>query len=153
VQRGYNKQVVFAQEADFQFYLGTLEDFKALYGVKVYGFCLMTNHVHLIPQPGEAINGLGEFMKRLSERQARSVNRQESRAGTLWEGRYRSSPIQTDAYLLAVCRYVELNRVHARMPDDPAAYPRSSYGWHAGVGSQFRWLDIDLPMFRGTGEF
>ena len=60
VQRGHNKQVVFAQEADFRYYLSTLEDFKVLYGVKVYGFCLMTNHVHLILQPGEAISGLGQ---------------------------------------------------------------------------------------------
>ena len=123
VQRGHNKQVVFAQEGDFRYYLSTLEDFKALYDVKVYGFCLMTNHVHLILQPGEAISGLGQLMKRLSGRQTRFVNRQEFRTGTLWEGRYRSSPIETDAYLLACCRYVELNPVRARMSDDPAAYP------------------------------
>jgi putative transposase len=80
-QRGHNKQVVFAQEADFRCYLSTLEDFKALYGVKMYGFCLMTNHVHLILQPGEAISGVGQLMKRLSGRQARFVNRQESGRG------------------------------------------------------------------------
>jgi len=151
VQRGHNKQVVFAQEGDFRYYLSTLEDFKALYGVKVYGFCLMTNHVHLILQPGEAISGLGQLMKRLSGRQTRFVNRQEFRTGTLWEGRYRSSPIEPDAYLLACCRYVELNPVRARMSDDPAAYPWSSYRWHAGIGSQFDWLDID-PCFEGLGN-
>jgi putative transposase len=81
VQRGHNKQVVFAQEADFRYYLSTLEDFKALYGVKVYGLCLVTNHVRLILQPGEAISGLGQLKKRLSGRQTRFVNRQESRTG------------------------------------------------------------------------
>jgi putative transposase len=96
VQRGHNKQVVFAQEADLRYCLSTLEDFKALYDVKVYGFCLMTNHVHLILQPGEAISGLGQLMKRLSGRQIRFVNRQESRTGTLWEGRYRFSPIERE---------------------------------------------------------
>jgi putative transposase len=151
VQRGHNKKVVFAQDADFRYYLSTLEDFKVHYGVKVYGFCLMTNHVHLILQPGEAICGLGQLMKRLSGRQTRFVNRQESRTGTLWEGRYRSSPIETDAYLLACCRYVELNPVRARMTDDPAAYPWSSYRWHAGMGSRFGWLDID-PCFGGLGN-
>jgi putative transposase len=79
------------------------------------------------------------------------VTRQESRTGTLWEGRYRSSPIETDAYLLACCRYVELNPVRARMSGDPAAYPWSSYRWHAGIGSQFDWLDID-PCFEGLGN-
>jgi putative transposase len=78
--------------------LSALEDFKALYDVKVYGFCLMTNNVHLILLLGEAISGLGPLMKRLSGRQTRFVNRQEFRTRTLWEGRYRSSPIETDAY-------------------------------------------------------
>jgi hypothetical protein len=71
--------------------------------------------------------------------------------GTLWEGRYRSSPIATDAYLLACCRYVELNPVRAHLSDDPAAYPWSSYRWHVGIGSQFGWLDID-PCFEGLGN-
>jgi putative transposase len=81
---------------------------------------LVTNHVRLILQPGEAISGLGPLKKRLSGRQSRFVNRQESRTGTLWEGRYRFSPIATDAYVLACGRYVELNPVRARMNDDPA---------------------------------
>ena len=150
VQRGHNKQVVFAEEADFRFYLRTLEEFKDLYGVKVYGFCLMTNHIHLILQPGEAIAGLGQLMKRLAGRQTRFVNWQESRTGTLWEGRYRSSPIETDAYLLACCRYVELNPVRAGMTDDPAAYPWSSYQRHAGIVNRFGWLDID-PCYEALG--
>ena len=150
VQRGHNKQVVFAEEVDFRYYLKTLEEFKDLYGVQVYGFCLMTNHIHLILQPGEAIAGLGQLMKRLSGRQTRFMNRQESRTGTLWEGRYRSSPIETDAYLLACCRYVELNPVRARMTDDPAAYPWSSYRRHAGLENRFGWLDID-PCYEELG--
>jgi len=58
----------------------------------------MTNHVHLVLQPSETVSGLGRLIKRLSGRQTRFVNRQESRTGTLWERRYRSSPIPTDAY-------------------------------------------------------
>jgi putative transposase len=99
VQRGYNKQVVFAEGADFLYYLSTLEEYKGMYGIKVYGFCLMTNHVHLILQPGDSIAGMGRLMKRLAGRQTRFVNRQESRTGTLWEGRYRSSPIDTELHL------------------------------------------------------
>jgi len=151
VQRGHNKQVVFTQKADFCYYLSMLEDFKMPYGEKIHGFCLMTNHVHLILQPGEAIGGLGKLMNRLSGRQTRFVNRQNSRTGRLRVCRYRSSPIETDAYWLAVCRYVELNPVRARITDDPATYPWSSYGWHAGVGSQFGWLEID-PCFEGLGK-
>ena len=113
VERGHNKQVVFAEVADYRYYLKTLGEFKDLYGVKVYGFCLMTNHTHLLLEPGDTIAGLGQLMKRLAGRQTRFANRQESRTGTLWEGRYKSSPIQTDTYLLACSRYIELNPVRA----------------------------------------
>jgi putative transposase len=94
---------------------------------------------------------MGAIDETVVGRQSRFVNRQESRTGTLWEGRYQSSSIETDAYLLACYRYVELNPVRARMSDDPAAYPWSSYRWHAGIGSQFGWLDID-PCFEALGN-
>ncbi len=151
VQRGHNKQVVFAEEADYLYYLSTLEEFKDIYGIRVYGFCLMTNHVHLILQPGEEIAGLGQLMKRLAGRQTRFVNRQESRTGTLWEGRYKSSPIQSDTYLLACCRYVELNPVRASMTQSPDTYTWSSYRRHAGMENEFRWLDSD-PCYQGLGN-
>jgi len=151
VQRGHNRQVVFAAVADYNYYLNTLATIKQVYDVKVFGFCLMTNHVHLIVQPGEKIAELGQLMKRLAGRQTRFVNRQESRSGTLWEGRYKSSPIETDAYLLACCRYVELNPVRAGMTKTPGAYRWSSYRWHAGESSDYSWLDTD-PCYQALGS-
>jgi putative transposase len=151
VQRGHNRQVVFAEAADYRYYLHALETFKQVYDVRVYGFCLMTNHVHLILQPGEAVAELGQLMKRLAGRQTRFVNRQESRSGTLWEGRYKSSPIETDAYLLACCRYVELNPVRAGITDSPGAYAWSSYRWHAGKSPDYSWLDTD-PCYAALGS-
>ena len=73
----------------------------------------MSNHIHLIVEPLEEVARLGQLMKRLSGRQTRYVNRLEGRSGTLWESRYKSSPIQNDEYLLACIRYVELNPVRA----------------------------------------
>lgn len=104
IQRGHNRQVVFAETRDFAHYLGTLAEFKAVYGVKVYSYCLMTNHVHLLVAP-QALSGLAQLMKRLAGRQTRYHNCLEKRTGTLWESRYKSSPVDTDAYLLACARY------------------------------------------------
>jgi putative transposase len=73
VQRGHNKQLVFAEDADYRYYLDTLATFKGLLDIKVYAFCLMSNHVHLIVQPGEAIAELGGLMKHLAGRQTRFV--------------------------------------------------------------------------------
>ena len=85
VQRGHNRQVVFVEADDYRRYLSTLQEFKTEYGVQVYAFCLMTNHVHLLLTPDEP-GGIGKLMKRLAGRQTRNHNRLEGRSGTLWEG-------------------------------------------------------------------
>ena len=72
VQRGHNRQVVFAEEGDFKYYLDTLTEWKTELGVKVYAWCLMTNHVHLILEPPEEVAKLGQLMKRLAGRQTRA---------------------------------------------------------------------------------
>lgn len=150
VQRGHNRQVVFAQESDFSVYIENLRELKVECGIQIHAYCLMTNHVHLLLQPGEAIAELGRFMKALSARMTRHFNRLERRSGTLWESRYKSSPVQTEQYLLACCRYIELNPVRAHMVDQPGAWPWSSYNARMG-GAGAEWLDLD-PMYLALGE-
>ncbi|BCR04603.1 transposase [Desulfuromonas versatilis] len=142
--------MVFSDPDDFRYYLVNLATWKAALDCKVYGYCLMTNHVHLIVDPGDNPAHLGMLMKRLAGRQTRYVNRLEGRSGTLWEGRYRSSPIENDAYLLACCRYVDLNPVQAGVCAQPADYPWSSGAAHLG-GSCPEWLDL-APAWLGLGE-
>jgi putative transposase len=83
----------------------------------------MTNHIHLIIDPGAEEHNLSMLMKRIAGGQTRYVNKMEHRSGTLWEGRYKSSPISTNDYLLACCRYDELNPVRAGIVAKPEAYP------------------------------
>ena len=127
VQRGHNRQVVFACEDDFQRYLSDMRELKEAFQVKLYAWCLMTNHVHLLVCP-ESAAGLGQFMKSLADRATRYRNRLEGRSGTLWEGRYKSSIVDSEAYFLACCRYIELNPVRARMVAHAQDYPWSSLG-------------------------
>ena len=150
VQRGHNRQVVFAEEEDFKYYLDTLRYWKTVFGVKIYGYCLMTNHIHLVVEPPDEVAMLSRLMKRLAGRQTRYMNRLEGRRGTLWESRYKSSPIQTDDYLLACCRYVELNPVRAHMVASPQDYQWSSYRVKVGL-AQSSWLDED-PCYLSLGE-
>jgi putative transposase len=135
IQRGHNRQSVFVTDADFHYYLGTLTEWKTRLECSVYAYCLMTNHVHLVVAPGSNPRTVAQLMKRLAGRQTRYVNRLEGRSGTLWEGRYKSSPIDTDTYLLACCRYVELNPVRAGLVVDPADYPWSSYRGKIGLST------------------
>ncbi|MCP4116861.1 MAG: transposase [Desulfobacteraceae bacterium] len=145
VQRGHNRQVVFASDTDYQFYLDNLQEWKETLGCRVYAFCLMTNHVHLILNPGKDVTSLAKLMKRVNGRQTRYVNKKEKRTGSLWEGRYKSSPVSTREYLLACSRYVELNPVRAGMVADPTMYPWSSYRSKVGM-RRLNWLDDD-PVY------
>jgi putative transposase len=102
IQRGHNRQVVFASDEDYQYYLDNLCEWKEKLGCKVYAYCLMTNHVHLIVDPGEDGGNLARMMKRVAGRQTRYLNKLEKRTGSLWEGRFKSSTISADEYLLAL---------------------------------------------------
>lgn len=127
VQRGHNRSAVFVGDQGYQYYLDNMTELKTELEVKVYAWCLMTNHVHLILDPGRNPKSIGLLMRRLAGRQTRYVNKREKRTGSLWEGRYKASPIQTDAYLMECGRYVELNPVRAAMVVRAEDYPWSSY--------------------------
>ncbi len=150
VQRGHNRKTIFVADDDYQYYLDNLREYKINFGVKVYAWCLMTNHVHLIIEPGEEVDAVSRLMTRLAGRQTAYVNKLEGRSGSLWEGRFKASPIQRDAYLLACCRYIELNPVRAGMVSDPKQYRWSSYGMRIG-DTPTHWLDQDL-CYLGLGD-
>jgi putative transposase len=149
VQRGHNKQQVFTCDMDYRFYLKNLREFKSELGCKVYAYCLMTNHVHLVIDPGSCPSSLATLMKRLAGSQTLYFNARFKRSGSLWEGRFRSAPIENDRYLIACCRYVELNPVRAGIIKDPAEYQWSSYRSKIGVNTN-DWLDLD-PFYLDLG--
>jgi len=159
IQRGHNRQTVFADEDDYRYYLDNLAEWKEVYKCMIHAFCLMTNHVHLVINPGDNPDNLGKLMKRVAARQTRYVNRLEGRSGTLWEGRFKSSPIDSDRYLLACCRYVEMNPVVVGLCTDPAEYAWSSCCSkvaRANTGSKqlspsYPWLDYD-PLYLAMGK-
>lgn len=127
VQRGHNRKAVFVSEEDHQYYLGNLAEWKTELHIKVYAWCLMTNHIHLVVEASEHESDISTLMKRVNGRQTAYTNRLERRSGSLWEGRFKASPIQRESYLLNCCRYVELNPVRAGMVDHANDYQWSSY--------------------------
>jgi putative transposase len=149
-QRGHNGRDVFRHERDYLAYLETLAEFRETLELKIYGYCLMTNHVHLIVDPGSHPENVGKLMKRLAGRHTRRINRIETRSGTLWGGRFKSSPIQTDRYMLACLRYVDRNPVRARMVTSAGQYRWSSYREHVGE-RHTHWIEVD-PVTVGFCE-
>lgn len=130
VQRGNNREACFVEPENYQFYLELWQQLSKRYGVSVHAYCLMTNHIHILATP-ETKSALSDTMKVVGSRYAQYINKKYKRTGTLWEGRHRSSLVQTEKYLLTCCRYIELNPVRAGMVRRPEEYRWSSYGVNA----------------------
>jgi putative transposase len=126
IQRGNNRGACFFAQDDYRFYLHHLRAHALATGCAVHAYCLMTNHAHLLLTPDSA-DGCGRLMKGLGQRYVQYINRTYQRSGTLWEGRFRSCLAQTEDYLLACYRYIELNPVRAAMVAHPREYRWSSY--------------------------
>jgi putative transposase len=130
VQRGNNRQATFFTKDDYAVYLDKLREYATQYGVSVHAFILMTNHVHLLLTPSTK-SGASELMQSLGRYYVLYINRTYKRSGTLWEGRFKSTPVDEDGYLLSVSRYIELNPVRAKMVSHAKDYPWSSYQGNA----------------------
>ena len=116
----------FFSEEDYRRYLDDLTDLSSRFGCAIHAYVLMTNHVHLLLTP-EKVDSAALITKHLGQRYVQYVNRTYRRSGTLWEGRFRSCLTQTEDYVLACYRYIELNPVRAAMVNRPQDYRWSSY--------------------------
>lgn len=130
IARGNDRQAVFFRERDYKRYRRALRDAALDSGCQVHAYVLMTNHVHLLVTP-ERKGSLPLMMQAMGRTYVQPLNACYQRSGTLWEGRYKASLVQTDEYLLACQRYIELNPVRAGMVEAPGDYRYSSYRHHA----------------------
>ncbi len=149
IQRGNNRAPCFEEENDYRCYLEYLSEAADSSGVAIHAFALMTNHVHLLLTPAGSGN-CGKMMQSLGRKYVRYFNDRYGRTGTLWEGRYKSTLIDTDNYFLTVSKYIELNPVRANMVSTPEDYPWSSYHSNA-LGAP---CDLLTPhiLYRGLGQ-
>jgi putative transposase len=93
----------------------------------------MTNHVHLLLDPGDDVKSIGLLMKRLAGRQTHYANKQKHLTGSLWEGCFIMGIVESDSYFLQCCRYIELNPVKPKMVTQPEHYRWSNYQENAGL--------------------
>ncbi|WP_101926536.1 MULTISPECIES: transposase [Luteimonas] len=126
VQRGNDRQPCFALDVDYQQYRQELGEAALKHACEVHAYVLMTNHVHLLVTSAEA-GGISRMMQAIGRRYVACFNARYRRTGTLWEGRFKSALVDSDAYVLACYRYIELNPVRAAMCRVPGDYAWSSY--------------------------
>jgi putative transposase len=127
-QRGNARRPVFATDADRLVYLDLLASNCRLYHLSILGFCLMSNHVHLIAVP-RRVDALSQALRNAHGRYAAYLNAREGGSGHVWQGRYYSCPLD-DEHLWAALRYTELNPVRAGMVAAADLYRWSSAAAH-----------------------
>jgi len=110
IRRGNNRQNIFCAEGDYLFYLEKLVDAAERHQCDIHAYVLMTNHVHLLVTP-QIETGISKMMQSLVRYYVQYFNYHNKRTGTLWEGQYKASLIDSEKYLLTCMRYIELNPV------------------------------------------
>ena len=149
IQRGNNRQPIFATDSDYAAYREWLQKAAADYGLRVHAYVQMTNHVHLLATPMED-DSIGKTLQSLGRRYVQYFNFSYGRTGTLWESRYRATVVDAETYLMACSRYIELNPVRAGMAKAPGEYRWSSYR-HNALG-QPDTLITEHELYRRLGR-
>ena len=139
--RGVRQGAIFADDRDRAFLLALFADALRRFEARAFAYCLMGNHYHLVVQTRQA--NLSALMRRVNATYSQAFNRRHAGHGHVFEGRYQARHVHRDSYLLAACRYVDLNPVRARLVERPAAWPWSSYRAHVGTVAAPAWLATD----------
>ena len=126
--RGINKQIIFYDEQDYIMFIKALQAAKKVSDFDIYAYCIMNNHVHLLIKENE--EALGTVMKRIACKFVYWYNLKYERVGHLFQDRYRSEPVESDAYFLSVLRYIHQNPVKAGIVSQCKEYDFSSYNWY-----------------------
>jgi putative transposase len=130
VVRGINRAALFTDDQDRCVFLGYLRDALQPPGIRLHAYVLMTNHVHMLgtaDRPGM----LSDFVQAIGRRFAPYANARQQRTGSLFEGRFHSSLVDTERYFLTCMRYIEMNPVRAGLVTRPASFPWSSFSENA----------------------
>jgi putative transposase len=149
IQRGNNREPCFYVEADYSRYLHILQEAAEKNQAAIHAYVLMTNHVHLLVTPGSPFS-IMHMMQDLGRKYVRYINHTYKRTGTLWEGRYKASLVDSEAYLLTCMRYIELNPVRANMVEHPSAYRWSSYTVNAN--GEINHFIEPHPLYQSLGD-
>ena len=132
IQRGNDRQLIFREPEDYQRFLAWLKDSAKEFKVAIHAYVLMPNHLHLLATPADETR-LAQAMQRVGRYYVPWFNQKYQRSGSLFQGRFKTSLVDSERYFMACSRYIELNPVRAELAAGPLDYPWSSYAHHAGA--------------------
>lgn len=137
--RGDRREAIFTDDDDRQCLLAIIEQAMDRFDAAVMAFCLMSNHYHFVLHTWQG--NLSRVMRHVNAKYSQAFNRRHGLVGHLFQSRFKAILVDRDAYLMELCRYVELNPVRARMVPTPADWAWSSYRAHIGLDVAPLWLD------------
>lgn len=149
IQRGVDRQVIFRETEDYVTFLSWLRDASRQFKISIHAYVLMTNHLHLLVTPAD-VEGLARMMQWVGRYYVPYFNQKYDRVGTLWQGRYKATVVDSEQYFMICSRYVELNPVRAGIVATPGEYPWSSYLHH--VGLKLDTLIVEHPLYWAMGN-
>ncbi|WP_334186641.1 transposase [Noviherbaspirillum sp.] len=132
IQRGNDRQIIFHAPEDYEVFLRWMREAARQFHVLIHAYVLMPNHLHLLATPADD-TGLARMMQWIGRYYVPYFNRKYLRSGTLWEGRYKATVIDSERYFMVCSCYIELNPVRASLVTMPDEYPWSSYMHHIGA--------------------
>jgi REP element-mobilizing transposase RayT len=133
IVRGNQRRKTFRCDDDYKAYLDRLQKYRAKCNVRIYAYCLMPNHVHLLVETGST--PLAKFMQGLQQSYTQHFNRSYRKVGHLFQGRYKAIICDRDKYLLALVRYIHLNPVRAQLATRPERYAYSGHNSYLTNGT------------------
>ena len=139
--RGDRRESIFEDDQDRLIFLGIVAQALSRFDGQMLAYCLMGNHYHFVLHTRKA--NLSSLMRHINGVYTQAFNRRHDKVGHLFQGRFKAILVDRDAYLLEVCRYVELNPVRAGTTRKPHTWPWSSYRAHVGLEPAPEWLDVD----------
>ncbi len=145
MNRSVGGHTLFKKEQDYRVFINLLRKGKEKYPIKIFAYCLMPNHYHLVVQLINADN-LSRLLRWLMTTHARRYHQHYQSCGRLWQGRYKSFIIQEDHHLLTVLRYVEGNPVRAGLASSAKDWPWSSHRERVALDmGLIAEVPVDLP--------
>ncbi|MES2069129.1 MAG: transposase [Pseudomonadota bacterium] len=149
MQWGNDRQAIFRDADDYASFLSWLGEAARQFKVAIHAYALLPDHLHLLATPSDA-EGLSRMMQWLGRHYVPYFNRKYQRAGTLWQGRYKATVMEPEAYFLKCCSYIELSPVQAGLAREPADYAWSSYLHH--IGARHDAVITDHSLYWGMGN-
>jgi putative transposase len=149
IQRGNDRQAIFREEADYLKFSDWLREGSKQFKVAIHAYVLMTNHLHLLATPADD-QGLSKMMQWIGRHYVPYFNLKYQRSGTLWQGRFKATVIDSERYLMMCSRYIELNPIRAGMVTAAGDYRWSSFRHHIGLLSDP--LITDHPLYWALGN-